>query len=332
MHPTRLAIAVLVLFACATTQAAEPQAIQLFNGKDLTGWTAYAKDADARGAWSVKDGVIHCTGAPNGYLKTDRSFTSYVLRLQWRWPAKPGNSGVLLRTQPPDALWPKCIEAQLMHENAGDLLPLDGFTATRAKKSKPSNEKPAGEWNQYVITLDGPKVELKVNGEVQSSINDAQVVAGTIAFQSEGAPIEFRNIEIVPIGDETKPSGSAVAPARRALPGLDGWHVTGDGDWSYRDGVVEGKQSKNQESYTHLVTDRSYRDFVVSLKFKAIRGNSGLSSAPGRTPTATCTASRPRSTRPSTSAASMRPAAAGGSVSRVPRTSPATSAPATGTP
>jgi hypothetical protein len=64
---------------------------------------------------------------------------------------------------------------------------------------KPSNEKPLGEWNSYRIVLDGGKLEMWVNGELQNSATDVQLLPGRIALQSEGAHIEFRNIRLKPL-------------------------------------------------------------------------------------------------------------------------------------
>src|ERR1700687_757971 len=58
----------------------------LFNGKDLTGWkTQLPKDADPAKTWSVREGVIICTGKPNGYFYTDKSYKNYVLLYDWRY-------------------------------------------------------------------------------------------------------------------------------------------------------------------------------------------------------------------------------------------------------
>lgn len=57
---------------------------------------------------------------------------------------------------------------------------------------------------------------------------------------------------------------------------LDGWHVIGRGDWKIEDGAIHGIHPASEEAYGHLVTDRSYGDFTIRLKFKALKGNSGL--------------------------------------------------------
>ncbi|HEV2292615.1 MAG TPA: DUF1080 domain-containing protein [Tepidisphaeraceae bacterium] len=283
----------LVLFIASTARAADEEA-PLFNGKDLSGWTHFTPEPNVKmeDVWTVKDGVIHCTGKPTGFLKSKQTYKDLELTFDWRWPQKPGNSGVLLRTQEPDAIWPKSIEPQLMHQNAGDLHLLGGFTARpagdasrlqngRIRKLQPSNEKPAGEWNTYRIRLVGDKVELWVNGTKQNEAVRVDDVAGTISFQSEGAPIEFRNIKLVDLsgaGGGAGPDASTQASRseKRRLPGLEGWHLLGKGNWTYKDGVIEGSQPESTKTYTHVVSDKSYKNFKASLKFKAVKGNSGF--------------------------------------------------------
>jgi hypothetical protein len=57
---------------------------------------------------------------------------------------------------------------------------------------------------------------------------------------------------------------------------LDGWHVIGKGEWKIIDGAIRGTHPKDEKEFGHLVTDKIYRDFTVRLKFKAVKGNSGL--------------------------------------------------------
>jgi hypothetical protein len=66
----------------------------------------------------------------------------------------------------------------------------------------PSNEKPLGEWNQYEITADGTNLTLKVNGQIQNQATDFAVMPGKILLQSEGAAIEFQNIQLTPIASK----------------------------------------------------------------------------------------------------------------------------------
>lgn len=186
--------------------SAEGEWISLFDGKTLQGWVQFLPDpnADPAKTWMVKDGVIHCTGEPAGYIRTDKKFNNYELQLEWRWAGKPGNSGVLLHVQDKDEIWPKSIEAQLMHENAGDLWVIGDTdfeehkdkNERRVPKLADSSEKKVGEWNQYDIWCEGDSIRVFVNGVLQNKATHCTVTEGYIALQSEGAPIEFRNIRL----------------------------------------------------------------------------------------------------------------------------------------
>ena len=57
---------------------------------------------------------------------------------------------------------------------------------------------------------------------------------------------------------------------------LTGWHVIGKGEWRVEDGAIHATHLASDKEYGHLVTDRSYSDFTVRLKFKCVSGNSGL--------------------------------------------------------
>ncbi len=191
-----------------------PGETALFNGKDMSGWTWFANDKGATkigDVFSVNGGVVADKGTPNGYIATTAEYTNYVLRVSWRWESpnagKPGNSGVLLRVQKPDTVWPKSIEAQLMAGNAGDFysigeFPMKGDAARsngRHVAHTKGNERPQGEWNEYEISVDGGTIVLNVNGEELNRATGCAEMAGRIALQSEGAPIYFRDVRLAPL-------------------------------------------------------------------------------------------------------------------------------------
>ena len=198
--------------AAAPSVAAADTKLALFNGKDLAGWKQLlpGSDADPAKTWSVKEGVIHCEGTPAGYLRTEKTFKNYYLVVEWRWPANPSNSGVLVHMQGEDKLWPKSIEAQLESGNAGDFWLIDGATAqvddTRRNPGAAINvkhlkgaENPPGEWNRYEITCVDGAVILVVNGELMNIGRHCTPDEGSICLQSEGSPIDFRKVELTPI-------------------------------------------------------------------------------------------------------------------------------------
>ena len=181
----------------------------LWNGKDFTGWKLFIPDetVGVTTVWSVEGDVIHCTGVPPGYMRTEKNYTNYKLTLEWRWAEEPGNSGVLLHMSEPDTVWPKSIEGQLMSGNAGDFWLIGGTEvkehidkeSRRIVKKEESSEKTPGEWNKYEIICKENNIHLYVNGILQNVGTEASVQSGKICLQSEGKPIQFRNIYIEPL-------------------------------------------------------------------------------------------------------------------------------------
>lgn len=227
-----LAVIVLLLPGLALAQEgkkkkrnARKDAVALFDGKTLEGWSSHLIDPDVKmqDVWSVKDGVLVCKGEPLGYLETDKEYENFVLFLEWRWAPdsdpKKRNSGVLLRiTGKPVGFMPKCIEAQLKSGGAGDIWAFRGFMIGKkaegyreikdhedlgdfmgVPRAKDTKENDPGEWNKYRLVFRGKRLATYVNGKKASNVNGCDQVAGKIGLQSEGAEIHFRNIKITPI-------------------------------------------------------------------------------------------------------------------------------------
>ncbi len=281
--------------------------IELFNGRDLSGWKAILPEgAKPEDTWSWQDGVLVCKGQPIGYIRTERDYTNYALQLEWRFSPvtrQPGNSGVLLRIVGPDKVWPRCVEAQLQHENAGDFWNIDDFpmrtdpsrTQGRNTKRTHFNERPVGEWNRYDITVDGPRITLRVNGEVLNEAWDVREVPGKIGLQSEGAEIHFRNVRLRPLPSRRSPAGEGLGRPIFNGTDLGGWKCrggVGTGEWRVAGAVeldpgderrlrieagqgvlVNGAAGKTCD----LVTEEEFGDCVLRLEFNIPRGsNSGV--------------------------------------------------------
>jgi len=187
--------------------------INLFNGKDFTGWKLFIPDekVDVSTVWSVKDGVIRCESQSAGYMRTEVDYADYHLHAEWRWPEEAGNNGILLHMSVPDKVWPKCIEYQLWATNAGDLVSIGGTDWKEyadlsrrdrniiLRKLKDSSEKPVGQWNECEIICKDDWIVVFVNGVLQNVATKTSVTSGKICLQSEWKPIEFRNVYIEPL-------------------------------------------------------------------------------------------------------------------------------------
>jgi hypothetical protein len=214
---TAAAVMVLALAGCQGGLGGKSSGkkVSLWNGKDFSGWKRVVSDpaVDVNDIWQVRDKVIYCSGKVNGYLRTVESYRDYQLHVEWRWPDTPTNSGVLLHASEPDQVWPPCIECQLKASNAGDFvlmngtgLTVDGVDRQNSNrqfvvivKKGPTSEKPAGQWNSYDIHCAGDTVRCYVNGVLQNEGIGAMPSFGYIGLQSEGGPIEFRNIYLLPL-------------------------------------------------------------------------------------------------------------------------------------
>jgi hypothetical protein len=218
MRASLLSVAIGTALA-AVLPAADAEFAPLFDGKSLDGWVYIVKPdkdgnkADPKLTWSVADGVIRCTGKPNGCMVTSKEYGDYVLKLKWRFPAegKGGNTGVLLHVQD-EKYWPTSIEAQLLTGRAGDfLLNLPPDTKLDIEKArhdpklerrylriepKDPVEKPLGEWNACEITCTGGDIVFVVNGVKVNEGKNCSFTKGRIALQSEGAEVHFKDIAI----------------------------------------------------------------------------------------------------------------------------------------
>lgn len=212
--------------------------VPLFNGRDLDGWV----NANcAPETWSVRDGRIHCTGIPTGAMRTARQYENFILELEWRHLRPGGNSGVFLWGTPvaaPGVPFLRGIEVQVLdhgydakgknewYTTHGDVFPIHGATMKpfgrhNGMRSFPSEERsrPSPEWNHYRIVCTNGVIRLHVNGREVSGGEECHYRKGFLALESEGAPVEYRNLRIKELPSSGVPE-SLTAPADSGLRAL----------------------------------------------------------------------------------------------------------------
>ncbi len=217
-----LSIIALSISSCTTPKDQTENSKSLFNGVDLTGWHVDVPEMDsiatARNPFIVRDSMLVSLGTPNGHLITDSVYENYRLEVQYRFAGEPGNCGVLVHASTPRALYgmfPKSMEVQMMHENAGDFWcivedikvlgmekrrgPKENWGITEGKERRIINltdgsEKPLGEWNTMLIECRGNTIKVWMNATLVNDGLDCTVSKGQIAVQAEGAEVEFRKI------------------------------------------------------------------------------------------------------------------------------------------
>ena len=150
-------------------------------------------------SWKVNEGAFECNGKPNGYICTTKSYSNYVLTLEFRYPEEPSNTGVLNYIAGEHKIWPACVEVQGHYDRLAQIFAMggakgpknNGDAAARKKATKPHDE-----WNKFEITSEDGVISAKLNGVFIGKSGPYEVYEGPIGFQSEGAPVFFRNIRI----------------------------------------------------------------------------------------------------------------------------------------
>jgi hypothetical protein len=217
---------------CASQRQSQPlsQPQSLFNGRDLSGWDVDVPAADSnvrlRSPFIVRNGMLVSLGEPRGHLLSDSVYRNYRLEIEYRFPAAPGNAGVLVHASTLRALYgmfPRSIEVQMENGNAGDFWCIVedirvpdmegrrgpradwGITEGKARRIRnltDDSEKPLGQWNTMVIEAVSRSIRVWVNGERVNEGSDATADHGRIALQSEGSEVEFRKISLTPLGKQ----------------------------------------------------------------------------------------------------------------------------------
>jgi len=225
----------LPILSCGLGLAlAAPEPIQLFNGKDLSGWQADIpradKDPGITPSFMVREGKLVSLGVPKGHLISEKAFANYRLVAEYRFPGEPGNCGVLVhvsKLRVRGNMFPQSMEVQMMHGDAGDfwcigediVVPdmekrrpraegqqwgISGGDARRILNLTDGSEKPLGEWNRMEIECKGQRIRVWVNGTLVNDGHDCTASSGKIAIQAEGAEVEFRKLELTPLGADAE--------------------------------------------------------------------------------------------------------------------------------
>ena len=262
--------------------------VPLFDGKTLEGWVNVNC---APSTWSARDGVIYCTGTPIGELRTKRMYQNFVLELEWRHLRPKGNAGVFVwadalpaRGQP----FHRGIEVQVLDgregsgfTSDGDIFPIHGATmkpdngqgGSRAFPTE-KRSKPSPEWNHYRIRCVDGSIQLAVNGKIVTSGSECKPRKGYLCLESEGSPVEFRNLRIkeLPdspvVADDIAKSDAAFVSLYNGID-LSGWkaHAGLIGHWKPNDWQLDydGQATGDEKN---LWTDETFKDFTLMIDWR----------------------------------------------------------------
>ena len=230
-----VAFTFVALLVSAPAFAQAPPFQNLFNGKDLAGWTNINGDP---GTWAWRDGLVVTTGQPIGVMCTDRMYENFVLHVEWMHLVPGGNSGVFLwsnaspgKNRLPDGIEVQMLDLEWVKLNMrngveppiayvhGEVFGVGGVKIVpdnpRGERSMSFENRVLGkgQWNTYdVVAVDGV-VKLSVNGKFVNGISQSARRKGYLCLEAEGSEIHFRNVRLLEL-----PPGMATpeqtAPAR----------------------------------------------------------------------------------------------------------------------
>ncbi len=308
-------IVLLVSLSSAHAQKSKDGWVNLFNGKDLTGW----KQLNGKAKYEVKDGAIVGTSVmdtPNSFLTTEKDYGDFIFECDVKVDNKL-NSGIQIRSlskpdynngrvhgyqveiDPADRAWSAGIYDEARR---GWLYTLELNPA--AKKAFKRDE-----WNKYRIEAIGTSIRTFLNGVPVAHVIDEMTPVGFICLQvhsigkdqsREGTQVSWKNVRIKTTNLKPSPAANirivnlipnSISPAEVAQgwkqlydgKSADQWRAYGGTEfpskrWSYNDGTITISKSDGSETGNDLVTKKLFGPvFEFQFEFKLTEGaNSGV--------------------------------------------------------
>jgi hypothetical protein len=251
-------IGVLILLPCVAVAAPGPWKV-LFDGKSTDAWRGYGRDSFPTNAWKVENGELKTIAGVKDAVDiiTKDKYGNFELELEWK--LQPGgNSGVIYRAveaPAPGQSWHTGPEMQIL-DDAKHKDGLDPKTSAGALYAlvAPTNKtlKPAGEWNQVRLVVNGNHVEHWLNGKkvVEAELDSPEIKAliaaskfkayprfakepeGHIVLQYHGDEVAFRNVRVRTLSGSSGTSGAGSTGGANELTAsekTEGWRLLFDG-------------------------------------------------------------------------------------------------------
>lgn len=170
--------------------------IDLFNGKDMTGWRMAGK-----GNFTVEDGALQTHSGMGMLWYESRKFANFTLRVEWKVNDHCNNSGIFVRfPEKSDDPWfavNNGYEIQIDDCDKKGLMFQTGSIYSFHPAMKVAS-KPAGEWNVYEITVVGQHYTIVLNGEKVNEFDGKRGMDGYVGLQNHDpiSRVSFRSVKV----------------------------------------------------------------------------------------------------------------------------------------
>lgn len=197
---------------------AEPGFTHLFNGRDFTGWkfllgyhcTPQPDGCGRTGpedVFAVKDGLLTTTGRVHGMIYTEKKYLNFTLRVEQRLPFEWDDDDMLVQDQTgffffiggPMRTWPDTfleVEARYFDLMGAALVGNIKGKITRDNEARRRVIKRVNEWQQLEMVSKDGVMKNYLNGALITTVEHDAKEPGYIIMQSQGGPVEWRNIRI----------------------------------------------------------------------------------------------------------------------------------------
>jgi hypothetical protein len=182
----------------------------LFNGKDFTGWAGPTSE------YEMKDGVVQCLPHKGGTIYTEKEYSDFVVRLEFKLP-KGGNNGLAIRYPGQgDTAYVGMTELQVLDDNyeqatGSTIDPRQAHGSVYGMVAAARGyQRPIGEWNFQEVTVKGSTIKVELNGTPILNADVSKVkdfmggsphpgkdrTKGHFGFAGHNDPVAFRNVQI----------------------------------------------------------------------------------------------------------------------------------------
>lgn len=263
---TAITLALWVLAAAFPAVAGDeppPQGWKsLFNGNDLSGWKVVGD-----GLWEVEDGVIVCQEGESreySWLVSEATYDNFVFHARFKW--ERGNSGIQFRSLQDGAMMVG-YQADIQLDSdwiTGHVYEQGGRGSIAKVPEGVLDGLPKDDWIDYEIVRAGDRIQLFLNGIRTVDFRDSAASSGQFAFQvhsGQGCRLQWKDIRILELEPEKD-----FEPLFLDDDIDGGWRQIGKEKWSAANGIITGESLAG--GYGWLVTDREYKDFVLSFRYR----------------------------------------------------------------